>query len=73
MERLQDLIEETKNHFNEGAKSVKAHSESTTYIITRAGGPNEFWVTLQEPGFPKTKTNSLDEYFMEVFGIEATY
>jgi hypothetical protein len=67
-----DLIEETKSHFNEGARSVKAHTNEKTFIITRVN-ENEYWVTLEEPGFPKTKTSSLEEYFKEVFGIEAHY
>jgi hypothetical protein len=68
-----NLIDETISHFNEGAKSVKAHTNDTTYIITRIKETNEYWVTLEEPGFPKTKTSSLEKYFKEVFGIEATY
>ena len=67
-----DLIEETKNHFNEGARSVKAHTNEKTFIITRVN-ENEYWVTLEEPGFPKEKTDSLDRYFKDVFGIEAHY
>jgi hypothetical protein len=67
-----DLIEETKSHFNEGARSVKAHTNEKTFIITKAS-ENEYWVTLEEPGFPKTKTSSLEEYFKDVFGIEAHY
>ena len=67
-----DLIEETKSHFNEGARSVKAHTNDKTLIITKAN-EKEFWVTFEEPGFPKDKTTSLDKYFKEVFGIEAHY
>jgi hypothetical protein len=67
-----DLIEETKSHFNEGARSVKAHTNEKTFIITKAS-ESEYWVTLEEPGFPKTKTSSLEEYFKDVFGIEAHY
>jgi hypothetical protein len=73
MERLQNLVEETLNHFSEGARSVKAYSNDKTYIITRAKDSDDFWVTLEEPGFPKTKVNSLDKYFSDVFGIEANY
>ena len=67
-----DLIEETISHFSEGARSVKAYTSNTTYIITKAGA-DEFWVTLEEPGFPKTKASNLEQYFQEVFGIEAFY
>jgi hypothetical protein len=73
MERLKDLVEETIGHFNEGARSVKAYTNDKTYIITKAGEPHEFWVAIEEPGFPKTKTSSLNSYFKEVFGIEAKY
>lgn len=72
-ERLHDLVEETLSHFSEGAKSVRAYSNDKTYIITRAKEKNEFFITLEEPGFPKTRTTSLDIFFNEVFGIEATY
>jgi hypothetical protein len=72
-ERLQDLVEETLSHFNEGARLVRAYSNEKTYVITRANTQNEFYVTLEEPGFPKTKTSSLDVFFSDVFGIEATY
>ena len=73
MERLKDLVEETISHFNEGARSVKAYTNEKTFIITRTPEANEFWVALEEPGFPKTKTSSLAEYFQDVFGIEAKY
>jgi hypothetical protein len=73
MERLKDLIEETLSHFNEGARSVKAYTNDKTFIITRAADTDEFWVAVEEPGFPKAKTASLSEYFEEVFGIEAKY
>ena len=72
-ERLQDLVEETLSHFSEGARSVRAYSNDKTFIITRAKEQNEFYITLEEPGFPKTKTTSLEIFFAEVFGIEATY
>jgi hypothetical protein len=68
-----NLIEETISHFNEGARSVKAYSNDTTYIITRAKDSSDFWVTIEEPGFPKTRAASLEKYFQEVFGIEASY
>jgi hypothetical protein len=67
-----DLLEETLSHFSEGARSVKAYTDDKTYIITKAG-EHEFWITLEEPGFPKNKTKSLDEHFKEVIGIEAHY
>ena len=73
MAEILNLIEETITHFNEGATSVRAYTNSTTYIITRVKDSDDFWVTIEEPGFPKTKTSSLDQYFQEVFGIEAHY
>ena len=73
MSEFLNLIEETINHFNEGARSVRAYSNHTTYIITRAKDSDAFWVTIEKPGFPKIKTSSLDQYFQEVFGIEANY
>jgi hypothetical protein len=72
MEPWLNLLEETLSHFNEGARSVKAYTNDKTYIITRANA-KDFWVALEEPGFPKTKTASLENYFKEVFGIEANY
>jgi hypothetical protein len=72
-ERLLNLVEETMNHFSEGARSVKAYSNDKTYIITKAKDADHFWVTLEEPGFPKTKATSLEKYFNDVFGIEANY
>lgn len=71
MEHLENLLDETLHHFEEGARSVKAYSDSRTYIITRAG--DGYWVATDEPGFPKSRTASLDDYFADVFGIEATY
>jgi hypothetical protein len=68
-----DLLEETKGHFAEGARSVRAYTNDQTYIITRVKDSDEFFVALEEPGFPKTKVASLDDYFPEVFGIEAIY
>lgn len=73
MAELINLTEETLSHFQEGARSVKAYSEDATYIITRAKDSDDFWVTLEEPGFPKTKTSSLEQYFENVYGIEALY
>jgi hypothetical protein len=68
-----DLIEETINHFNEGATSVRAYSPDYTYIITRTKEGNEFWITIEEDGFSKKRSTTLEEYFSEVFGIEAKY
>ena len=67
-----DLLDETISHFEEGARSVRAYSEDNAYIITQAkdGGFN---VTLEAPGFPKSKVENLDEIFTGVFGIEAIY
>ena len=74
MEKLLNLFEETLEHFSEGAKTVRAYSNDKTYIISPAQEEGQFWVTLEEPGFPKTKTSSLKSYFTdEVFGIEAKY
>ena len=72
-DRLSDLLQETLNHFEEGATSVKAYSDEKTFIITKAKEADEFWITLEEPGFPKSKTQSLSKYFDDVFGIEAKY
>lgn len=72
MDQWLNLIEETKTHFSEGARSVRAYSNDKVYVITKAN-EDEFWVALEEPGFPKTKTTTLDKYFKEVFGIEAKY
>jgi len=70
---LLDLAEETLMHFSEGVRSVKAYSNDHTYIITRSQEEGEFWVTLEEPGFPKKKTTALQDLFHDVFGIEAHY
>jgi hypothetical protein len=67
-----DLLEETLNHFKEGAKSVRAYAPEETYIITRASDL-DYWVTIDEPPYQKTRTNLLNDYFKEVFGIQATY
>jgi hypothetical protein len=72
MEQWLNLLEETKTHFEEGARSVRAYANEKVYIITRADA-NTFWVTTEEPGFPKVKTDSLEQYFKDVFGIEARY
>lgn len=68
-----DLIGETIEHFQEGARSVRAYTDDKTYIITKEKNSAEFIVTLEDPGFPKTKTTSLAEFFQDVFGIEAKY
>lgn len=68
-----NLIEETIDHFEEGARSVRAYTNDTTYIITKGKDDQEFTVTAEEPGFPKSKTKSLEPYFDKVFGIEARY
>lgn len=73
MERLGNLIDETLSHFNEGAKSVQAFTEETTYIITRIQDSEDFWVAEEAPGFPKTRASSLEPYFKDVFGIKAQY
>ena len=73
MSEWMNLIEETIGHFNEGARSVRAYTNDTTYIITKGEDNNEFIVTTEEPGFPKSKTKSLERYFDKVFGIEAKY
>lgn len=67
-----NLIEETIGHFQEGARSVRAHTEDMTYIITR-DKDGDFVVTTEEPGFPKTRTKSLETWYKNVFGIEARY
>lgn len=68
-----DLIDETLSHFEEGAKSVRAYSDDMTYIITKIQDSEDYWVALEEPGFPKHRRSSLEEIFEEVFGIEARY
>ena len=73
MSEWMDLIQETKEHFQEGARSVRAYSNDTTYIITKAADQEEFVITTEEPGFPKQRTRSLEGYFTKVFGIEARY
>ena len=73
MSTWMNLIEETVEHFREGARSVRAYTDDTTYIITQDKASADFVVTTEEPGFPKTKTKSLEGYFAKVFGIEAKY
>ena len=68
-----DLIDETLSHFKEGARSVRAYSSEHTYIITRAKDSNNFWVAIEDQGFQKQKAESLEKFFSDVFGIEATY
>jgi len=68
-----NLLAETLEHLNEGARCVRAHTDETTYIITRVNDTRDYWITAEEPGFRKIKTGSLDTYFAKVFGIEATY
>lgn len=68
-----DLLEETLGHFHEGARSVRAYTDDTTYIITKANDTGDFWVATEEPSFPKTKTRQLETYFEDVFGVEARY
>lgn len=73
MEPWLNLLEETINHFSEGARSVKAYTNNTTYVITRAKDSEHFWVAMEESSFQRTKTTALDDYFKDVFGIEAIY
>ncbi|HYC86711.1 MAG TPA: hypothetical protein VEB86_15870 [Chryseosolibacter sp.] len=68
-----NLIDETVKHFLKGAKSVRAFSADATYIITPVKGSDEFWITIEEDGYKRKKTDSLDEFFQDVFGIQATY
>jgi len=67
-----NLLAETLEHLNEGARSVRAHAEEITYVITRANDTS-YWLTAEEPGFEKINTTSLESYFANVFGIEAMY
>ncbi|MBT1703993.1 hypothetical protein [Chryseosolibacter indicus] len=73
MQEHLDLINETLSHFQEGAKSVRAYSDEMTYIITKVKDSDDYWVALEEPGFPKQRASSLEQFFDEVFGIEARY
>jgi hypothetical protein len=68
-----NLIKETIEHFDEGARSVRAYTDDITYIITRIKDSDSYWIATEEPGFEKIKTHSLVKYFKEVFGIEAKY
>jgi hypothetical protein len=68
-----NLIQETLDHFREGARTVRAYTNDVTYVITRVEGSAEFWIATEEPGFTKTKSKSLEPYFGEVFGVEARY
>lgn len=67
-----DLLQETLSHFKEGAKSVRAHTDEATYVITQAEA-GDYWVYVEGGDFQKTRTDSLDSYFKDVFGIEARY
>ena len=73
MESFLNLLEETKGHFNEGARMVRAYTNDVTYIITRSGDGNDYCVTTEESSFKKVNTQKLDDYFKDVFGIEALY
>jgi hypothetical protein len=67
-----NLIEETLAHFAEGAKSVRAHNDDITYIITPAVH-GEFTIQEEGPLFEKKRVESLEPYFKDIFGIEARY
>jgi len=67
-----DLLQETLSHFKEGAKSVRAHTDEATYVITPAEA-GLFWIVVEGGDFNKTKTDALESYFKDVFGIEAKY
>jgi len=73
MSKYLNLIEETKAHFAEGARSVRAYTNDSTYIITRIQGSDEYWVAMDDAGFAKQRSTDLSPYFESVFGIEATY
>lgn len=73
MDQWLNLLEETITHFREGARSVRAYTNDITYIITPAKDSGFYWITTEESNFQKTKTQLLDDYFKEVFGIEAMY
>ncbi|MEO5978900.1 MAG: hypothetical protein ABIS36_25395 [Chryseolinea sp.] len=69
-----NLLEETIDHFNHGASSVRAYSSEIALVITRSTNPEfQYIVTMEDSGFTKTKTNDLQPYFEDVFGIEARY
>jgi hypothetical protein len=67
-----NLVEETLAHFAEGAKSVRAHNDDVTYIITPAVH-GEFTIQEEGPLFEKKKVESLEPFFENIFGIEARY
>ena len=73
MEEWLNLMKETIGHFEEGARSVRAFTDESTFIITRGAGESEYIVTTEAPGFPKERTRSLEKVFKNVFGIEARY
>lgn len=73
MSEWMNLIDETIGHFNEGARTVRAYTNETTYIITKSEDNTEYIITTEEPGYPKKRTTSLDHYYEKVFGIEAKY
>jgi hypothetical protein len=68
-----NLLEETIDHLNEGARSVRAFSSYEAFIITKSPDSDEFVITIDAPPYQKTKTRLLDTYFRDVFGIQATY
>lgn len=68
-----DLLQETLDHFKEGAVSVRAHTNTVSYIITKGKESDEYLVTKDEPGYIKERTTDLHPYFKDVFGIEARY
>lgn len=71
---LLNLIDETINHFDEGAKSVRAYTADNTLVITKIPDAGGFWVASENDGFAKIQIESLDSVFTEdVFGIQATY
>lgn len=71
-ERL-NLLEETIEHFSMGARSVRAYTNATTYVITRSETDDQYTIVEEEAGFSKKKTSNLESYFGDVFGIEAKY
>lgn len=75
MDQPLNLLQETLEHFNEGARSVRVYADTDerAYIITRNAETGEFWITEEAPGFPKKKVSSIAPYFEGAFGIEARY
>lgn len=67
-----DLIEETKSHFSEGARSVRAYTNDITLVITKSSD-DEYSIVVEEDPFRKSKTRELEPFFTNVFGIEARY